>query len=162
MNDLIVNILVIVAAIGAGLMAGLYYAFSAFIMKSFDQIGASNAVVAMNSINEVILRSSFMLLFFGSTILFALLAVLGFFQETAGNGWLLIAAGLIYVIGMFVCTAAINVPLNNQLAAVGNDGQAQIESWNHYYLVWTRWNSLRAFCSLVASVLCVIYLTFNV
>ncbi len=162
MNDLIVNILVIVAAIGAGLMAGLYYAFSAFIMKSFDQIGSSNAVVAMNSINEVILRSSFMLLFFGSTILFALLIAVGIFYETTSASWLLISAGLIYVIGMFVCTAAFNVPLNNQLAAVGDEKQERYELWNLYYTNWTRWNSLRAFCSLGASVLCVIYLTFNV
>ena len=158
MNDLIVNILVIVAAIGAGLMAGLYYAFSAFIMKSFDQIGASNAVVAMNSINEVILRSSFMLLFFGSTILFALLIAAGIFYETTSASWLLISAGLIYVIGMFVCTAAFNVPLNNQLAAVGDDRQEQTECWNHYYRVWTRWNTFRGLCSLVACLLCLGYL----
>ena len=69
-----------VATIGAGLMAGVYFAFSGFIMRSLDQLGASQAADAMNAINEVILRSWFMVLFFGSTLLYAALAGFAMFD----------------------------------------------------------------------------------
>ncbi len=162
MFDLTLLIIIKLAAIGAGLMAGLYFAFSTFIMRSFNQLGASNAVAAMNAINQVILRSWFMPLFFASTAVFVGLAVAGFTLGELPGRWLLVSAGLIYVIGMFVATAAFNVPLNNALAAVTNDHQEQTTAWNHYYRVWTRWNHVRALCSLVACMLCIGYLTHAV
>ena len=150
MLDSMIVIALAIAAIGAGLMAGVYFAFSAFIMRAFDRLGPAAAADAMNAINEVILRSAFMGLFFGSTLLYAALALLALFDtDTAGRGWLL-AAGTIYVIGMFLCTAAFNVPLNNRLAAVGSDDAARAETWPLYYRRWTRWNHLRAACSLAA------------
>ena len=152
MLDSMIAIPLFIAAIGAGLMAGVYFAFSGFIMRAFDQLGAIAAADAMNSINEVILRSGFMILFWVSTGLYAALAVLALVDDnTPARGWLL-AAGLIYVVGMFVCTAAFNVPLNNRLAAAKDDA-AKLETWPQYYRDWTRWNHLRALCSLAASVI---------
>jgi uncharacterized membrane protein len=74
MLDSMIALSLTIAAIGAGLMAGVYFAFSGFIMRSLDQLGAVPATDAMNAINEVILRSWFMALFFGSTLLYAVLA----------------------------------------------------------------------------------------
>jgi uncharacterized membrane protein len=54
-------------------MAGVYFALSDFIMRSLDRLDAANAVEAMNTINEVILRSWFMPLFFGTSLLYLLL-----------------------------------------------------------------------------------------
>src|SRR5690606_13121244 len=56
MADSVVALSLAIAAIGAGLMAGVYFAFSGFIMRSLDQLGAAAATDAMNAINEVILR----------------------------------------------------------------------------------------------------------
>ena len=162
MNELALTTIIVVAATSAAVMAGLYFAFSAFIMKSFDDIGAENAVAAMNSINEVILRSSFMVLFFGSTLLFAALTIIGLMVGELQGSWMLVSAGALYVLGMFGCTAAFNVPLNNRLAAVGPGIQEKTETWVHYYRVWTKWNHLRAVCSLLSSVLCTVYLVIYI
>ena len=59
MDSALMTLLLTIAAIGAGLMAGIYFAFSSFIMRSLDRLGAANAADAMNAINEVILRSWF-------------------------------------------------------------------------------------------------------
>ncbi len=158
MFDSLVSILVFVAAISAGLMAGVYFAFSGFIMRSFDQLGGASAADAMNAINEVILRSWFMPLFFGSTLLFAVLIVLPVFDSSLPGRWFLLFAGLIYVVGMFVCTVAFNVPLNNELAKAGGDEQAKAAMWARYYTVWTRWNHVRSVCSLIALSLGMYYL----
>lgn len=147
-----------IAAIGAGLMAGVYFAFSAFIMRSLDQLGAARATDAMNAINEVILRSWFMVLFFGSTLLYAVLAAVAMFATDVAGRWLLFAAGLIYVVGMFLCTVLFNVPLNNRLADAGSDDNTKAETWPHYFKHWTRWNHLRSTCSLVTVVLSIYYL----
>ncbi|MCZ7596708.1 MAG: DUF1772 domain-containing protein [Gammaproteobacteria bacterium] len=112
----------------------------------------------MNAINEVILRSWFTVLFFGSTLLYALLAAVAVLDSDLSGRWLLFAAGSIYVVGMFLCTALLNVPLNKELAKAGSDDGAQAGTWTRYYKHWTRWNHLRTACSLVATVFSIHYL----
>jgi len=158
MYDTIVTLSLFIAALGAGLMAGVYFAFSGFVMRSFDQLQAARAADAMNAINAVILRSWFMPLFFASTLLYAALVAVALFDSSLSGRWLIIAAGLIYVIGMFLCTAARNVPLNNRLAATAGEPHASAATWAHYRLHWTRWNHLRSVCSLAAMGLSVYYL----
>ena len=68
MEDVYLTTLAWIMALCAGLMAGIYAAFSGFIMRSIATIGTASAITAMNAINTVILKSAFMPLFFGSTI----------------------------------------------------------------------------------------------
>ena len=158
MLDSMIALALVIASLGAGLMAGVYIAFSTFIMRAFDQLGAAPAADAMNAINEVILRSWFMTLFFGSTLLYAALTGFAVFDTDLVGRWWLFSAGLIYVVGMFLCTAVFNVPLNNRLAAVGADDSVKAETWKHYFVYWTRWNHLRAVCSLITVAISIRYL----
>jgi len=103
----------------------------------------------MNAINETILRSLFMPLFFGSTIVSGILIVVALVHwGDAGSGLTLIT-GAIYFVGMFVCTVLFNVPLNNVLAGLNEDSDNAGEVWSHYVKVWTQWNHLRTVSSLV-------------
>ena len=154
-----IALLLIIAAIGAGLMAGVYFAFSAFIMRSLDRLDAANAVDAMNAINEVILRSWFMPLFFGTSLLCLLLAVLALFDWSDPNAPLLLTAGLTYFGGMFLCTIFFNIPLNNRLAKAKEENGDKLQIWSHYYKNWSRWNHLRTASSLIACVLSIYLLT---
>jgi uncharacterized membrane protein len=133
-------------AIGCGLLGGLYFAFSAFIMRALADIEPAAGAAAMNAINRVILRSAFMPLFLGSTLACAALAILG---AIAGS-WLLITGGALYVIGMFVITMAFNVPLNNALLASAARDPAV---WRQYVQRWTLWNHVRTVASTGASAL---------
>lgn len=158
MLDSLIALPLFIASLGAGLIAGVYFAFSTFIMRSFDRLGAVQAADAMNAINEVILRSWFMTLFFGSTLLYAALAGFAVFDtDLAGRGWLF-AAGFIYVVGMFLCTVLFNVPLNNRLAAAGDDDSVKVDTWKPYFINWTRWNHLRTVCSLITVAISIQYL----
>jgi uncharacterized membrane protein len=51
-----------------------------------------------------------------------------------------------------------NVPLNNQLAQAGDDGNEPLKFWPIYFKQWTRWNHLRSVSSLIALILCLLYL----
>jgi uncharacterized membrane protein len=133
-----------------GIMSGVYFTFSTFIMRSLDVLPAATAIEAMNAINRVILRSAFMPLFFGSTLLALVLVVTGLVYPESRAGYDGIAAGMIYFGGMFVCTVMRNVPLNDCLVdhVQGSDDAEQ--AWKDYRTDWTRWNHVRSISSLVA------------
>ncbi len=158
MYDSIIALGLTVATICAGLMAGVYFAFSSFIMRSLDQLGATQAVETMNVINKVILRSWFMVPFFGSTLLYLVLAAIAVLDPDLAGRWLLFAAGMIYIAGMFVCTAGFNVPLNKRLAQVNGGNTAKANGWAYYFRRWTRWNHIRSISSLVVLTLSIHYL----
>ena len=80
MEGIVLTALAWIMALCAGLMAGTYLAFSGFIMRSFSTLDTARAIAAMNAINTTILKSSFMPLFFGSTIVALLMAIAGLWQ----------------------------------------------------------------------------------
>ena len=161
MSSLLITVLLWAVALSSGLMAGVYFAFSGFIMKALDDIETAQAITAMNAINRVILRSSFMPVFFGSSIISLFLVVAAFvYWDEAGAGLTLIA-GMVYFVGMFVCTAVFNVPLNNTLARTGVTSDNAQQDWTYYLNNWTKWNHLRTVSSLVTCVLCIWLLTNN-
>ncbi len=148
--DAFVTVLLWFGAIGCGIMAGVYFTFSAFAMKSLASINAPAGIAAMQSVNDVILRSAFMPLFFG-TSLAAAVAVLLFVVSSnpPGGIWMGLAGG-IYFAGMFLCTVFFNVPLNNKLKAVDPNSSDGEEVWTMYLRVWTRWNHVRTVASTIA------------
>ena len=153
MSSSLITLLLWGAALGSGLMAGVYFAFSGFIMQALGKIESAQSIAAMNAINEVILRSWFMLVFLVSSIISVLLIIFAFAHwGEAGSGWTFIT-GAIYFVGMFICTIVFNVPLNNMLLESNEDSAP--EAWAHYLETWTRWNHLRAVSSLVPCALSV-------
>ncbi|MCT8997372.1 anthrone oxygenase family protein [Chelativorans intermedius] len=151
----LITALLWVSAIGCGLIAGLYFAFSTFIMTALDRIGPAQGAAAMNSINSTILGSLFMPLFFGTTVAAAILAVLALVRWSEPGAMVMLAGGLIYVVGMFICTVVYNVPLNNELARAGA-GSAEV--WARYLRDWTFWNHVRTVASTAAMALFVVAL----
>lgn len=73
-----------------------------------------------------------------------------------GNGtifWMVLLAGLTYLIGTFGVTAFGNVPLNNQLEAlsIGELSSADISRWREYYEpVWNRLHTVRTVFSVLS------------
>ena len=67
-------------------------------------------------------------------------------------------ASLIFLIGMFLCTATKNVPLNNKLADFDfNDSNRNPEiEWNDYYKNWIKWNHIRTASCFLSMVLLLI------
>jgi uncharacterized membrane protein len=155
MSSILITVLLWAAALSSGLMAGVYFAFSVFIMKAFDKIETAQSVAAMNSINEIILRSLFMPVFFGSSIISFLLVVVAFVYWGEAGAGLALIAGLVYFVGMFACTVVFNVPLNNGLARLGPDSNNAQQIWSHYLITWTKWNHLRTISSLITCALCI-------
>ncbi|MGO4835858.1 hypothetical protein AB4144_26825, partial [Rhizobiaceae sp. 2RAB30] len=68
MLDLLEIALLWISAVGCGLLAGVCFAFSAFIMKSLARIDQAAGISAMNAIDAAIVKSAFMPIFLGTTL----------------------------------------------------------------------------------------------
>jgi uncharacterized membrane protein len=155
MTELVTSGLLWFSAIGCGLLAGLYFAFSSFVMTALGRIDRAHGVSAMNAINSTILSSLFMPLFFGTTLASLILAVVALFRWSEPGSTAMLAGGLIYVAGMFLCTVFFNVPLNNALAAVDPASAEAAPVWARYLRDWTLWNHVRTIASTAA---CALYI----
>ncbi len=56
----------VVSCVGSGMMAGLFASFSTFMMKALGSFECSEGVRAMQAINRLIVRPSFLLVFMGT------------------------------------------------------------------------------------------------
>ena len=139
------------AALGCGLMAGVYFTFSAFGMTALGRIPTEGGIAAMQSINRVIVRSAFMPLFLGTTILSLVLAGVAVVEWSERGDLPMLVAGVVYFFSMFVCTAVFNVPFNNALDAADPRSPKGAALWARYLRTWTRWNHVRTIGSTLAS-----------
>src|SRR5262245_7353260 len=113
MSPLFITALLWFGAIGCGLLAGLYFAFSTFIMSALGRIEQVQGVSAMNSINSTILTSLFMPFFYGTTLASLILSIFGLIHRGESGALAMLAGGLICFGGMFLCTIFFNVPLKH-------------------------------------------------
>jgi uncharacterized membrane protein len=67
--------LTLAAALGAGLVAGIFFAFSAFIMAALGRLRPEDGISAMQSINVVVLNPVFFFVFFGTALAALILAI---------------------------------------------------------------------------------------
>ncbi|MEH2486230.1 anthrone oxygenase family protein [Bradyrhizobium sp. AZCC 2230] len=146
------------SAMGCGLMAGVYFAFSTFIMTALGRLDQAAGIAAMNAINVDIVRSLFMPLFLGTTVAGAALVVMGVLRFNEPGAASTIAGGGLYVIGMFLVTMVFNVPLNNALAAVQPSAPEAGVVWASYLKDWVFWNHVRTVASVGASALFIVVL----
>lgn len=140
------------SAIGCGLMAGVYFAFSTFVMTSLGRISPHAGVAAMNAINVDIVRSPFMPLFLVTTLMALALVVIALLDRGQPGAMAALAGGVLYVFGMFAVTMAVNVPLNDALAAADPSTAHGAALWTRYLHDWTRWNHVRTVASAAACV----------
>ncbi|MBD9647955.1 DUF1772 domain-containing protein [Ensifer sp. ENS09] len=137
------------AAIGSGLMAGLFFIFSVCIMQALSRLPPEQGIAAMNAINVVIQNPIFLSAFMGTALLALALIVVAFLSGGEGRWWLA-AGGVAYVVGVLLVTIVFNVPMNDALAAAA-PGQAATDLWHERYLTdWVWWNHVRTFASIGA------------
>jgi uncharacterized membrane protein len=159
MIDSLLVVLTFLSALGSGLMAGVFFAFSTFVMKALSRLPAGEGIAAMQSINVVaVLSSGFMIAFFGTAAACAVLAIASFFSWDEASVIYLFAGGLLYLIGVFMVTIAFNVPLNKALKAAEPNSGKGTRVWTHYMISWTHWNHVRTVAALAALALFIIAL----
>ena len=160
MSQHVLYVCILAAAVGSGLVAGIFFGFSSFVMRALGRLSAGNGIAAMQSINIVVINPIFMLAFMGTGVICLVLSIGAYSWWIGMQGRGLIAiAGILYVFGCIGVTMRCNVPLNNALAAAQPESPQAAELWTRYLRDWTFWNHVRTLASLIASILFIVVLT---
>lgn len=146
------------AALGSGLVAGIFFAFSAFVMKALSRLPAGEGIAAMQSINVAVLNPWFMAAFMGTALLCALALISSLLRWHAPGAVYLLAGSTFYLVGCLLVTIAFNVPRNEALARVVPATADRASLWTGYVSSWTAWNHVRTAASLAAAALLTIAL----
>lgn len=153
-----VHALTVAAAIGCGLLAGVWFAFSAFVMYGLDRLPAHQGIAAMQSINRAAVTPLLMAALFGTAALCVGLVVWAAVQWGDRAAWVL-AGGALYLVGTIGVTMAANVPRNDALAALDPHHASAAGHWKKYVQTWSTWNHVRGVTSLAAAALLTMGLT---
>lgn len=146
------------AAIGSGLVAGVFFAFSTFVMSALGRLQPAQSITAMQSINITAINPLFMAALFGTGAVCLFLSVSSLLKwNQPGTAYLLIGS-LLYLVGTLGVTMVCNVPFNDALAIVKPDSAEGASLWEKYLTDWTLWNHVRTLAALVAAVLLTIAL----
>lgn len=125
------------ALVAAGLLAGLFYAYTVSVMPGLARADDRTFVEGMRGINTAIVNGWFMLSFLGAPLLAAIALFLNL-----RNGpvlWWTIA-GFGCLLAVLIITGALNIPLNNALDA-GRAAYDQLRA--QFEAPWVRWNVVR-------------------
>ena len=105
------------------------------------------------AINALIQNPLFFIAFFGTAVVSLILAGLSVMQLPRPSAVLLLVGSLLYLIGTFGVTALVNVPMNNQLAALSPNAPEAAARWQHYVAEWVGWNHWRTAAALASAAL---------
>jgi uncharacterized membrane protein len=153
MGDPLFFALTLVSALGSGLVAGAFFAFSAFVMRALARLPAARGIAAMQSINVAVINPLFLGVFLGTALLcVAAVAAAVMRWERPGAAWLL-AGGALYLCGTLLVTILFNIPLNDALARVAPEDPDGPQHWAGYLRRWTAWNHVRTAAALAAAAL---------
>ena len=143
------------AMLGSGLMAGVFFAFSTFVMKALARLPAETGIAAMQAVNVAAVKSWFLVAFLGTTAACGFVVVSTFGRWRDASAMWPLTGGLVFLVGTFLVTVLFNVPMNNALAALPANDPGRATFWVRYVADWTAWNHVRTITSLAAAVLLV-------
>ena len=143
------------------LVAGFLFAFAVVVMPGIGSLDDHGFIRAFQVIDRIIQNNQplFVGVWLGSVLALIAAALLGVWSLDGTERYLAIAAAFVYVLGVQLPTAAINLPLNSQLQKL--DLATMNEATRHrargdFEPRWNRWNVIRTACSILVSVLLVI------
>lgn len=156
MIESIFPIVLVSATLLVALTAGFLFAFAVVAMPGLKKLNDGEFIRAFQSIDGIIQNNQplFMLVWMGSVLLLIAAAIIGFGQLESLQRNLLLAATVLYIIGVQAPTIAVNVPRNNVIQTVKVDTAnasalqlARIEFEDS----WNRSNQFRAVMSVIVT-----------
>jgi uncharacterized membrane protein len=141
----------LLSALGCGLVAGVFFAFSSFVMPALKRLEPAHGIAAMQSINGLAVAPAFMAALLGTAVACLGLAVWAAIFWGERPAALVLAGGGLYLVGTIGVTIARNVPLNDKLASLHPQAADAEGYWRRYLSGWTAWNHVRAAAALAAA-----------
>jgi len=143
------------AMLMAGVIGGVFFAFSAFVMRALgeSEVPSASGIAAMQAVNRTAVRPPLMLVLFGGVVV-GLAACILLAVGDAGHGlWWAVGGEAVYLVGVVGMTAGFHVPRNNALAALDATAPDAPTAWRRYQREWTSGNHVRTAAGVVAAAL---------
>ncbi|MDQ1606607.1 MAG: hypothetical protein QOJ18_974 [Microbacteriaceae bacterium] len=142
---------VIVSCVGSGLIAGVFFAFSSFVMPALWRLPAAAAIAAMQTINQTAVRPSFIVVLFGTAMVSIAATVWSLLDFSGASAGWMIGGSVSYLLGVIGLTAFYQVPLNEELARTLPTSQDAAGIWARYVVRWSVGNHIRAVAGVAAA-----------
>ena len=149
----------LLTALGTALLAGNFFAFSAYLMKALGGLSAERGITAMQAITAAIKGPVFLVVFFGTAALAAALSGTALLEWGEPGRCYLFAGTLFFLMGTFPVTMMRNVPLNNALARATPDTKEGRNVWTRFQTSWSLWNHVRTITAFLACACFILALT---
>ncbi|MBE9031035.1 DUF1772 domain-containing protein [filamentous cyanobacterium LEGE 11480] len=143
--------LIYFAVISSALSAGIFFAFSTFVMRALALQPPASGIATMQSINVTVFNPWFYSAFFGPAVACVVLAIAALRSWEQPGAFYLLAGGLLYLAGTIGVTALGNVPLNDALAVMPPSSTEGAQLWSRYLTDWTFWNHVRTAAAFLAA-----------
>lgn len=137
-----------------GLAAGFFFAFAIDVAPALARAEASAAIAVFQQINTVVRNAWFGAVCFGAVVVAPVALALAWRDRRSLGWWFLLAAWLVYLGGVQAPTAAINVPINEVVAAWTPSAPAG--DWRALLERWASYNALRTVAATAAFALSLI------
>lgn len=156
--------LIVVAALLCGVVGGLLFGFAVVAMPGLRTLDDATFIRSFQVMDRVIQDNQpvFMLAWLGSVVALIASVVVGLGQLDGFELGLLLAAAVVYLLGVQLPTATINIPLNNQLQSVDVEsaGATQLAAERTAFETrWNRWNAIRTAFAVFSVLLLLVVLT---
>ena len=133
------------AALGSALVAGVFLAFSAFVVRALDALDARAAIGAMQQVNRFAPRAGLLVPLLGTALLCAVLgvaAVVSLASAPSVRGGLVLLGCLLHLVA-FGLTVGYHVPHNDAFALVDPTAPGPEAAWRAYVDPWLALNHVR-------------------
>lgn len=135
-------IILILAILFTGLMAGIFFTWSNAVKPGIGKLSDIEYLRAFQSMNRVILNNTFKLIFIGAVLATALVPFFYFHLYPSNIFWLLVSAFIVYWVGAFGITVFGNIPLNEILDKTTLETLSLEELKSLRTSIELRWNNL--------------------
>jgi uncharacterized membrane protein len=145
------TVAVIVSCVGSGVVAGVFFAFSSFVMPALWRLPAAAGIAAMQAINQAAIRPSFIVVLFGTAMVSIAATVWALLDFSGASAMWMIGGSVSFLLGVIGLTAFYHVPLNDELARTLPTSQDAPDIWARYVLRWSVGNHVRTIAGVAAA-----------
>jgi uncharacterized membrane protein len=153
------NMILLITTVIMGLTAGIFYCWSVSVTPGLALLSDKEYIDAFQQLNRAILNPLFLLCFMGTLFLLPISTWVYYQKPLPLRFWLLLAASILYLVGVMGVTMMANVPMNEALdtfntntatiAEISAKRQGHEGQWNFL-------NNIRTICCIICLTLTVI------
>jgi len=149
-------LLLLAATLLCSLVAGFLFAFSVVAMPGIRQLDDRSFIRAFQAMDGIIQNNQpvFLFVWVGSAVMLIVSAAVGFTQTAGVDRITLVAAAVVYILGVQLPTVRINIPLNNKLQSHDIDSMGDRDvstARGEFENSWNRWNVARTIVAIIVA-----------